>query len=328
MSEAIVEPNRIPQTWGEENGCPVPWDYGEPEKELIQIYDGSALVDFPDHKVLILSGTDARTFVHNQCTSNISKMLSMSALETIFLNSKGQVEFSGIVIAQEDEIWIISPSAEGLYARFKKYIVIDQVDVKISLEHHVLRIHGPGSSDLSEVLGDFPQKFGVSRGRDVLMARDDRGVWLVVLNTELETVWENLIMAGAQPVGRAAWRTWRVEHGFADLEDAKGELPQEVGWDGRVSYKKGCYLGQEIMARLEARGTTRYHMMGLLGQMELIPGTAIYRGEKIVGKVASSVDSPSLGSVALAVLRKELNPGDQVDIDGRSATVSSLPFQL
>lgn len=148
-------------------------------------------------------------------------------------------------------------------------------------------------------------------------------------------MFNQLLQAGATPAGRQAYRVWRVEQGVADLEDALGELPQEVGLEARVSYKKGCYLGQEIMARLEARGNTRYQLMGLLGQQPLPPEAEVWREGKKVGRVTTATDSPRLGPVALALLRKGLVPGDQVEVGAASprllrnpisATVSALPL--
>jgi folate-binding protein YgfZ len=210
--------------------------------------------------------------------------------------------------------------------RFRRYIVFDQVEVA-ELPWALLRLQGPDAENVAQQLFALPPRWGLRITSDLLSVRDELGLWLFVPSSQAARLAQQLLEAGARLVGREAWQIWRVERGLADLPEALGELPQEVGWEGRVSYKKGCYLGQEIMARLEARGNTRYQLMGLLGQKEIPSGALVYREGRQVGRVGTSVESPRLGAIALALLRKELAPGDQVQIEGWSATVSGLPMQ-
>lgn len=314
-------------TWGSERGEEVPWNYGALEDELETLNQGVALLDFSEYGLVSVAGSDRKDFLHNQCTSDIRRMPELSWLETLFLNNRGQVEHTGLVLNLGEVLWVSSPTAPALANRFRRYIVFDQVEVSEPEGFALLRLHGSKATELAQILGEVPPQWSVWRGNELVLVRDERGIWVVVPMAKAEIICQQLLDAGARPVGREAWRVWRVERGVADLEDAVGELPQEVGWDGRISYKKGCYLGQEIMARLEARGNTRYTLMGLLGQRDLTPGAEVFREGKKVGKVGTAVESPSLGAVALAVLRKELSPGDQVQVEGWSATVSALPMQ-
>lgn len=313
-------------TWHAQGEFRIPWNYGDVEAELEALQHGAALLDFSEYGLVELKGLDRRDFLHNQCTSDIRQMPKESWLETVFLNAKGQIEHLGLVLHLDESFWISSPSAKALANRFSKYIVFDQVEVGALEGWHTLRLQGSKAEEVAGRLGPIPPRWGVNQTPALVMTRDEFGLWLFVAADQAYLIAKMLLESGAAPVGREAWHIWRVERGRADLPEALGELPQEVGWDNRVNYKKGCYLGQEIMARLEARGNTRYQLMGLLGQKEIPVGAEVFREGKRVGKVGTAVESPKLGAVALALLRKELAPGDQVQIEGWSATVSALPM--
>lgn len=318
------------------NGVEVPWNYGDPNKEVAAFYQGAALLDFPDQGLLQVGGMDRRDFIHNQCTSDVRGLPLEGFLETLFLNSRGQIEYLGSVYARGEALWIAAAQTKALLERFNRYIVFDQVELTdLSEAYAQLRLHGPAALEVGARLGEPPAKWSLVEHHEVVLARDEWGLDILVPYDLAEEVFHQLVDSGATPAGREAYRVWRVEQGVAGLEEALGELPQEVGLEGRVSYKKGCYLGQEIMARLEARGNTRYQLMGLLGQQPLQLGAEIWREGKRMGRVATAVDSPRLGSVALALLRKELAPGDQVEVGETSqlplqnyvsATVSALPL--
>ena len=312
--------------WRMQGEQEIPWSYGAVEAELEALQLGAALLDFSEYGLVELRGVDRYDFLHNQCTSDIRQMPRGSWLETVFLNARGQIEHTGLVIHLGDALWISSPSAQALARRFRKYIVFDQVEVRELEAWHTLRLQGSKAEEVAGRLGPTPPRWGLSQSEALLMTRDESGLWLFMAADRAHLLARMLLENGAAPTGREAWHIWRVERGRADLPEALGELPQEVGWDNRVSYKKGCYLGQEIMARLEARGSTRYRLMGLLGQKEIPTGAEVFREGRQVGRVATAVESPSLGAVALALLRKELAPGDQVQIEGWSATVAALPL--
>jgi folate-binding protein YgfZ len=313
-------------TWHTQGGFRIPWNYGEVEAELEALQHGAALLDFCEYGLLQLKGPDCADFLHNQCTSDIRSMLRDGWLETLFLNAKGQIEHLGLVLHLGESFWISSPSAQALANRFRKYIVFDQVEIE-ELPWSLLRLQGPEAEAIAQKLVSLPPRWSLRKDPELALARDELGLWLLVPTYEASRLAQRLLEAGATPVGREAWHIWRVERGVADLPEALGELPQEVGLAGRVSYKKGCYLGQEIMARLEARGNTRYQLMGLLGQKEIPSGAEVFREGRPVGRVGTSVESPTHGAIALALLRKELAPGDQVQIEGWSATVSGLPMR-
>jgi folate-binding protein YgfZ len=138
---------------------------------------------------------------------------------------------------------------------------------------------------------------------------------------------------GAVPVGEAAAEIVRVERGRprygAELDDSV--IPQEAGLNERaVSFVKGCYVGQETVARLHYRGRPNRHLRGLrLSQSGAVAtGDELRLGEKVVGRLATVVDSPAHGPIALALVRREAEPGATLAVadGGVTAEVVALPF--
>jgi tRNA-modifying protein YgfZ len=104
-------------------------------------------------------------------------------------------------------------------------------------------------------------------------------------------------------------------------------IPQEAGINDRaVSFTKGCYVGQETVARLHYRGKPNRHLRGLRLSEPAARGSEILLGERVVGRVGSTCVSPRLGPIALALVRREAEPGATVEVDGAAAEVVALPF--
>src|SRR5205814_6955615 len=136
---------------------------------------------------------------------------------------------------------------------------------------------------------------------------------------------------GAADVDEAAAEVLRVEAGRPrygiDLDDTV--IPQEAGLNERaVSFTKGCYIGQETVARLHYRGKPNRHLRGLRLESPVSPGDAIVLGDREIGTVGTAVLSPAFGPIGLAVIRREAEPGNRVAVgeSGVEADVVELPF--
>ena len=146
-----------------------------------------------------------------------------------------------------------------------------------------------------------------------------------------ETVREALRNAGAEPVSEAAAEILRVERGRprygVDLDETV--IPQEAGLNERaVSFTKGCYVGQETVARLYYKGKPNRHLRGLRLTAPAEPGAELRLGERTVGHLTSAVLSPARGPIGLALVRREAEPGASVSVGehGVEAEVVELPF--
>jgi len=168
-------------------------------------------------------------------------------------------------------------------------------------------------------------------GADVVLVATADGVDAICAAEDVDAVRAAFLEAGAEEVPEDAAEVVRVEAGRPrygiDLDDTV--IPQEAGLNERaVSFTKGCYVGQETVARLYYRGKPNRHLRGLRLHGAAATGDPLRLGDREVGRVGSVVDSPTLGPVALALVRREAEPGSEVRVgdDGATATVVELPF--
>ncbi|WP_293913121.1 folate-binding protein [Deinococcus sp.] len=273
---------------------------------------------------LRLTGADRLDFAQGQMTNNLKAAPTPGMIEACFLSPKGQIELFARLYKRENDIYIHLSENEAplLAARFRKYIIFDAVEVQ-DLSSELATIHvwnedvggwttgGPAVQSF-DFGGGLVMAGRVNRtgtpGLDLHYLRKHEGAVLAALNaterpySELEAA---RIRAGISDPSRDGWI---------------GNLPQEVGLEGAMSYRKGCYVGQEIMARLEARGNTRYHLAGLRGTEPggagLPAHTDITQGGKTVGRSGATA-----GNAALARIRKDVPEDAVLNVGGVSATL-------
>jgi folate-binding protein YgfZ len=166
----------------------------------------------------------------------------------------------------------------------------------------------------------------------VRLIRTDVGLDALFDSSAIETVRSILVQAGAVEVSEATAEIVRVEHGRprygVDLDEST--IPQEAGLNERaVSFTKGCYVGQETVARLYYRGKPNRHLRGVRLSEPVEPGVELRLGERAVGHLGSSVLSPAFGPIGLALVRREAEPGATVSVgeQGVEAVVVELPFR-
>jgi folate-binding protein YgfZ len=152
---------------------------------------------------------------------------------------------------------------------------------------------------------------------------------------DADVVRDRLETSACRHATRAVWDIARVESGRPafgiDMDD--NTIPQEANLDtlGAISFTKGCYTGQETVARIHFRGHVNRRLRGLLGSSALPQhGQIVDATGKLVGDVRSTVISPRLGPIAIAMLRREVSAGDTVIVEGTdgpiTAEVRELPF--
>src|SRR4051812_11447775 len=215
---------------------------------------------------------------------------------------------------------------QELFNMIRRYKLGRDVELeKRTLEIALFSVIGPEAPALAG-----PQEHDNTRvslgGASVVAVKTDVGVDIFCWAADREAV------RGALPFGdgdEAAAEIVRVEHGRprygVDLDDSV--IPQEAGLNERaVSFTKGCYVGQETVARLYYRGKPNRRLLGLRLSEPAPPGTDLQLGEKVVGKLGSVVVSPDHGPIALALVRREANPGDTVDLAGSTALIVDVPF--
>jgi folate-binding protein YgfZ len=206
---------------------------------------------------------------------------------------------------------------------------------KRTLECGLISLLGPESDRIvgPEELpgGEHTHRATEIDGLRVRVIRTQLGLDVLCASSDLQPLQQALLQRGAAPVSDRTAECLRVEHGLprygVDLDDSV--IPQEAGLNERaVSFTKGCYVGQETVARLYYRGKPNRHLRGLMLAAPVAPGAELSLGGRTVGRLSSVVESPRFGPIGLALVRREADPGTAVSIgaNGLSARVVSLPF--
>ncbi|PNY82065.1 YgfZ/GcvT domain-containing protein [Deinococcus koreensis] len=276
---------------------------------------------------LRVTGADRVDFVQGQMTGDLRGAPTPGLVACAFLNVRGQIEHFARAYRRADDVYLHldASQAAALAARLRRYIIFDQVELQDTSET-LGTVHVWDAANVPGWRLDGPdaQSFELA-GATVLAGRVNRtgtpGVDLHVLARHLESVLDTL---GSEQL-LADLDAARIGAGIPDIvrDGFTGTLLQEVGLDvggplPAISYRKGCYVGQEIMARLEARGNARYHLARLSG--DSLPAHAeIVQGGKVVGQSGLHAAGHSL-----ARLRRELPGGVEVQVGGVPATVQLL----
>jgi folate-binding protein YgfZ len=229
---------------------------------------------------------------------------------------------------------------QELFNMIRRYKLGRDVEVhKRTLERALLSLIGPeavrlaGAEGTAE--GEHAHRLATVGGAQVRLVRTDMGVDVIADAEDAEAVRTALVGAGAEPADEEAAEVLRVESGrprFGVDIEPDAVIPQEAGLNERaVSFEKGCYVGQETVARLHWRGKPNRHLRGLRLSEPVAAGSELVSAEgRVVGRVTSPVTSPELGPIALALVRREVAPGETVSVGDRGATavVTELPLRL
>ena len=298
------------------------------------------LLDRSERGKLALTGADARSFLAGQVTNDIEGLAGGSGCYAAFLTHKGKMLGDLRVLAvdePEPELLLDTQRAtlQALFDMIRRFKIGYDVELhKRTLQRGLLSLVGPaaravaGAEDLPAA--EHAHRPATIDGRPVRLIATDVGIDVLCEADDTDAVRAALLREGATPVSEEAAEILRVERGRprygAELDDST--IPQEAGLNERaVSFTKGCYVGQETVARLHWRGKPNRHLRGLRLSEPVATGTPLRAGEREVGRVASTVVSPVHGPIALALVRREAAPGDTVAArEGATAVVEALPF--
>jgi len=277
--------------------------------------------------VLDVAGADREAFLQGQLTSDVRLASAGQVLPTAGLSPKGKLIFAGKLAPADDRLRLVIPARlrETVLAHLKKYAVFQ----KVTLEDRTLDFVRVG------IAGAFPASSagGMSLGRDGEFDEDR-----LVAASDAEEFTRALDAAGGRALRPDEAEVLRVEAGrprFGQDYD-ESNLPDEVGMQDAISTTKGCYVGQEIVARLRTYGRVNRRLVGFRfpdgtvpeGSLLERPGTArdpSGRPETAPGRVTSSVQSPRFGAIGLGWAFRDVPEGGELGGPGR-AVVSGLPF--
>jgi folate-binding protein YgfZ len=290
------------------------------------------LVDRSERGKLALTGAQAKELLSGQVTNDIEALTPGTGCYAALLTNKGKMLADLRVLDSGDELWLDTErvALQALFDSLRRGAVGWDAQLhKRTLEQALLSLVGPGAERAAggRVGAEHANRWAQVGGADVLLVATDLGVDVVCAAGDADRVRGAL---DVPEVPEAAAEVVRVESGRprygVDLDDAT--IPQEAGLNERaVSFTKGCYVGQETVARLHWRGKPNRHLRGLRLSDPVASGTPLLLGEREVGRVGSSVVSPRFGPIALAIVRREASVGDELVVGGAArAVVAELPF--
>jgi len=301
---------------------------------------GAGLLDRSERGKLALTGAEAREFLHGQVSNDIEALTPGRGCYAAFLTHKGKMLGDLRVLDLGGELFLDTERAtlQELFNLLRRTMLGRDVELhKRTVERGLLSVIGPeartvtGAGELGAA--EYDNAPGQIGGARVTLVATDLGVDVICEAADTGEVTSALWAAGAAPVSEAATEVVRVESGRprygVDLDDSV--IPQEADLNSRaVSFTKGCYVGQETVARLYYRGKPNRHLRGLRLEGPAASGDPLQLGERAVGRLGSVVQSPTLGWIALAIVRREAGVGDVVAVgDGEiRATLAELPFEV
>jgi len=330
-------------------GADTPASFGSPAAEFRAFLEGCGLYDLSWQAKLVLSGEDRVRWLNGMVTNNVRDLAVGHGVYCFVLTAQGRIVADLVAYNRGDHLLVTTDHSQVQTVKdtFDHYIIMDDVEVAdISDKLSAVGLAGPQSAQLLETAGIDASRLAPGQVADLVwrdigitVARsphpngDGYETWFAAEHTP--TVWDALASAGATPVGSEALEWFRIARGVPryGIDLSQRDLPQETEQKHALNFTKGCYIGQEIVERIRARAILHRTFTGFLLDGEPPhTGTKITDGDKNIGEITSSACIPFPSgerTVALGYLRREFeSPGTALQIDGRQATVQSIPFSL
>jgi folate-binding protein YgfZ len=335
----------------------MPVHYGNVEREYRAAYATSAFFDVSHRGKIRVAGKDAASFLHNLCTNDVLHLPAGAGREAFFTTGQAKIVGHGLVFHvrngdEEQTFWIDAGPGQGarLLQHLDHYLIAEMVKLEDrSPDFAQLYIAGPGAKAvLAQALSDpLPEMAEFDHLTPRLLSNGGQlrrvthlalpGFDVLCPRARLPALWRQLVAAGAAPAGLMALDTLRIEAGTAvyGLDIDESNLPHEVGRiETAVSFTKGCYIGQETIARIRTYGHVNRSLVGLrLAERETPDrGAPIHKDGKEIGHITSSVLSPRLGTgLALGYVRRgseQCGTLLEVQVSGRTqkAEVIAMPL--
>ena len=339
------------------SGWLIPISFGDELKEYNAVRNSVGIIDLSHRGKIILSGKEHIKFLQGVLTNDVDKLSEGNGLYSTFLTAKGRMIADMRVYRRSQSTLLdIEP---GINERVSELLIKNKISYKATIEDwtdrlSLISVQGPQSRKLLEkILGekiiDLKEYEFIIReinNMEAMIAksrrtREDGFDLYLPIDGGDKLLWGSLIDKGNEfkliPVGNNAMETLRIEAGIPKygVDMNENTIPIEAGLWHALSFDKGCYVGQEVIARIKWRGHVNWHLVGLIFEGDNIPkrGDKILNEEREIGYITSSAFSPNLNkAIALAYIRREFKePGTRVTINSEDKTnifakVAELPF--
>ncbi|WP_276280636.1 aminomethyltransferase family protein [Halorussus caseinilyticus] len=349
--------------WTEVGDRRIPADYGRPDRAHGAVRRVVGVTEMP-YGVVAVRGDDRVEYVDNVVSNDVPTEDGEGAY-ALLLDPQGGVELDMYVYDAGEQLLLFVPPGEAtdLAEEWREKVFIQDVEIDVASDDFaVFGVHGPKATEkIASVLNgaSAPERhLSFVRGRmsevGVTVIRTDAPTgeegFEVVCATgttvnetgeeraNAELVFDALLTQGlnAAPFGRRTWESLTLEAGTPLFEtELRGRIPNVVGLRNAVDFEKGCFVGQEVVSRVENRGQPSQRLVGLRPEAVPESGAAVFRGDEAVGEVTRAVESPTDGGpVAFAVVDFEVgetgesDPALSVRVGGEevAAELAALPF--
>ena len=314
----------------------VPWHFGDPLREQRLLSTGAGVVDRSNRDVLVVPGTDRLGWLHSICSQHLTSLTDGDSTEALVLSPHGHVEQHWQVTELDGRVWLDTEpgAAPTVIDYLRKMQFLKRVEpADVSADWAVLSLVGPATPTVL-ALARLPVPEPAGRAT----ALPDGGFvrrmsWpgpdaadLVVPRERAAALLDALVAAGAARTGLWAFEALRVEARRPRLgaETDHRTIPHEVEWIGiAVHLDKGCYRGQETVARVQnlGRPPRRLTLVHFGGESDTLPapGTPVEAEGRTVGFLGTAIHHHELGPIGLAVVKRTLPPDAMLTIDGQTA---------
>lgn len=345
--------DKLGANWTDWREAQVVADFGDPDTEYNGVVeDGAGLIDFAARDTAVITGPDTVPWLQGLVTNDLMDLQEEgSGQQTTAVNSKGRL-VAEMRLLHMPEMFVADLEHGNLHGGFlshlRQHIITEDVQVHDRSESTAkVGLFGTEAADILDNMGEFDRSadvlevhegtWGLLGNREVVIQRVD---WLaepgfVVSGDRSQqlNIWMTLSEA-AEPIGHDTFETLRIEAGVPrfGVELTEKIIPLEAELDHTIAYDKGCYLGQEIIARLDTLGTPAKRLRTLVFEGGAAPaeGADVECEGRNAGFVASSAWSPRLGApIALAYVKRKFNDiGNTVEVEGRETTIRPLGFAI
>jgi len=321
-----------------------PTSFGNDEAAIEAITVGVAVCDRSHWGRLCLSDADRKTFLHNQTTNNIQPLQPGQGCDTVFVTSTARtIDLATLYVLEDSVLIVVSPSRRDYLMQWMdRYIFFgDKVKLEdVTVSTAMFSLIGAKSDALLQQLGVEPfEKRTYASHREVLLAGQSvrlaigsglatAGYTLIVDATNAAAVWAALTEAGAVPMGDRVWEQLRVQQGrpAPDHELTEDYNAVEACLWQAISINKGCYIGQETIARLDTYKGVKQQIWGIQLDEIAASGTPILVGDEKVGML-TSITQTAKGAFGLGYIRtKAGGAGLAVQVGEQTGHLVDVPF--
>ena len=288
------------------------------------VTESAGLVDRSDRAKFLVRGSEAADFLQGQVSNDVEALEPGTGCYATILNHKGKLRTDLRILRGDDWFWLDSEAIGHavLEHMLRTYSLGRDVQYEeVTESRSLLSVVGPAARERLEAAPPEEEHSFVT---------GERGIYVATL-LGVDVICEPGTALEVEAVAEEAAECVRIEAGRPRLGLDMGSetMPQEAGINERaVSFTKGCYVGQETVARLHYRGRPNRHLRGLRLSEPVERGSDIVYDGKEIGRLGSTCVSPRLGPIGLAIVRREAEPGATVEVGGASAEVVDLPFRL